>query len=537
MLCCSTISISKASLKKGYPSNRPIPNSLFTTACKIFASQYAIIQIVQSTLSVRPTVNQSPMGSEIAKTEFSEEDFRQFHQNLRKETRILMEWFSSDIFDNHQEICGFELEAWLVDQHCDPTARNEEFLKRVNNPLVVPELSKYNFELNIAPHPLDRHLPAFLNNELQKLWNICTVNARDMGCNTLLTGILPTLQDRMLTLKNISSLKRFHALNREILHSISRHPLKIHIEGKNDSLEVIHHDVMAEAATTSLQIHFQVPISRAATVYNIAHVLSAPMAALTANSPFLFGRELWDETRIPLFEQAVKTPAFVDLSGRAVSRVTFGRDYVRKSLKEVFLENLDGFPVLLPVTFDEDFSRLNHLRLHNGTIWRWNRPLIGFGEDGRPHVRIEHRIPPAGPSIPDIIANILFFYGAILHLQPEVPQAAISFEQARTNFYAAARVGLEAMLTWTSGNPVPVDTLLLQQLIPGAMQALGERGIERHDLQYYLGDILTRRVATRRNGALWQKTFIRKHGPDFSAMTRAYLENQKKNIPVHEWII
>ena len=475
------------------------------------------------------------MGSEIAKTEFSEEDFRQFHQNLRKETRILMEWFTSDLFDNHQEMCGFELEAWLIDQHCAPTPRNEEFLQRVNNPLVVPELSKYNFELNITPHPLDCHLPEFLKNELLKLWNIFTINARDMGCNTLLTGILPTLQDRMLTLENISSLKRFHALNHEILRSRSRHPLKIHIEGEKDSLDVVHHDVMAEAATTSLQIHFQVPISKAAAVYNIAHVLSAPMVALTANSPFLFGMELWDETRIPLFEQAVKTPAFVDLSGRVVSRVTFGRDYVRDSLKEVFLENLDGFPALLPVTFDEDFSLLNHLRLHNGTIWRWNRPLIGFGEDGRPHVRIEHRVPPAGPSIPDMVANILFFYGATLYLQPEVPQAAISFEHARSNFYAASRFGLDARVTWSSGNAMPVETLLLQQLIPGAIKALAERGIDSHELRYYLVDILARRVATRRNGAWWQKTFIRRHGPDFRAMTQAYLENQRKNIPVHEW--
>ncbi|ACF44063.1 glutamate-cysteine ligase family protein [Pelodictyon phaeoclathratiforme] len=477
------------------------------------------------------------MGSEITKTEFSEEDFRQFHQNLRKETRILMDWFSSDLFDNHQEMCGFELEAWLIDQHCAPTARNEEFLQRVNNPLVVPELSKYNFELNIAPHPLDCHLPEFLKNELQKLWNICTINALDMGCNTLLTGILPTLQDRMLTLENISSLKRFHALNHEILRSISRHSLKIHIEGEKESLDIVHHDVMAEAATTSLQIHFQVPVSKAAAVYNIAHILSAPMVALTANSPFLFGKELWDETRIPLFEQAVKTPAFVDLSGRVVSRVTFGRDYVRDSLKEVFLENLDGFPALLPITFDQDFSLLNHLRLHNGTIWRWNRPLIGFGEDGRPHVRIEHRVPPAGPSIPDIVANILFFYGATLHLQPEVPQAEISFEHARSNFYAASRFGLDARVTWSSGNAMPVDTLLLQQLIPGAIQALAERGIDSHELKYYLVDILARRVATRRNGAWWQKTFIRRHGPDFRAMTQAYLENQRKNIPVHEWSI
>jgi hypothetical protein len=477
------------------------------------------------------------MGSEIAKTEFSEQDFREFQQNLRKETRLLMEWFAADAFEKHEVMCGFELEGWLVDNDCAPAARNEEFLARVNNPLVVAELSKFNFELNVAPHPLNRQLPEFLRSELTKLWESCSLHAREMGCQTLMTGILPTLQDRMLTLENMSSMQRFHALNREILKSRSLHPLKIHIEGPKERLEVIHHDVMAEAATTSLQIHFQVPLSRAAAFYNVAHVLSAPMAALTANSPFLFGRELWDETRIPLFEQAVNTPSFVDPAGRPVSRVTFGHDYVRESLREVFLENLDGFPVLLPVTFDHDPAMLNHLRLHNGTIWRWNRPLIGFGEDGRPHLRIEHRVPAAGPSIPDIVANILFFYGAMLYLQPEVPQAAISFEAARSNFYAAARSGFNAQITWTSGSSMLIDTLILQHLIPGAILALAEAGFDSHDVKHYLVDILARRVSTRQNGAWWQKAFIGKHGPDFKALTQACLENLSRNIPVHEWSI
>ncbi|NTU53794.1 MAG: hypothetical protein HGA97_08905 [Chlorobiaceae bacterium] len=477
------------------------------------------------------------MGSEIAQTEFSESEVHAFRQNLRKETRLLMEWFSSDVFDNKEMMCGLELEGWLVDQQCAPAPRNEEFLKRVNNPYIVAELSKYNFEINTSPHPLNRNLPAFLNQELTKLWRLCTVHAAAMKCHPLMTGILPTLQDRMLTMQSMSSIQRFHALNREILRLRSLHPLKIHIEGPNDRLEVVHHDVMAEAATTSLQIHFQVPFAKAAAFFNVAQVLSAPMAALTANAPFLFGKELWDETRIPLFEQAVYTPSFVDTEGRPVSRVTFGRGYVRESMRELFLENLDGFPVLLPVTFAGNPSQLEHLRLHNGTIWRWNRPLIGFSEDGRPHLRIEHRVPPAGPSIPDIVANILFFYGAMLYMQPEVPQAAIPFEQARSNFYAAARSGLDSRIVWVSGSSMPVSDLLMQHLIPGAILALSEQGIDSRDLKYYLVDILARRVSTGQNGALWQKRFVARYGPDFSAMTQACLENQSRNTPVHEWII
>ncbi|HHE32261.1 MAG TPA: hypothetical protein ENL07_06455 [Chlorobaculum parvum] len=475
------------------------------------------------------------MGREIEKTEFSEADFQQFRQSLRKETKLLMDWFTSPGFETGGILCGLEVEAWLIDEAFAPVPKNEEFLQRVNNPLIVAELSKYNFEINVEPHPLNRNLASFLCQRLRTLWNSCSIHARDMGYQTIMTGILPTLQDRMLTLENISQLQRFHALNREILKSRSRHPLKINIEGVNDRLEVVHHDVMAEAATTSLQIHFQVPLSKAAAFYNVAHVLSAPMAALTANSPFLFGKELWHETRIPLFEQAVNTPSFVDREGRPVSRVTFGHDYVRNSLLEVFLENLDAYPALLPVNFGADPKMLEHLRLHNGTIWRWNRPLIGFGPDGKPHLRIEHRVPPAGPSIPDMVANILFFYGAMLNLQPEVPQAAISFEQARANFYAAARFGLDAEITWTNGKRLPVRDVLLQHLIPGAILALAEMGLDSHELSHYLVDILARRVASGRNGAAWQKAFVARYGPDFRAMTQVCHENQNSNTPVHEW--
>ncbi|MBN1929223.1 MAG: hypothetical protein JW764_06755 [Chlorobiaceae bacterium] len=475
------------------------------------------------------------MGREIEKTEFSEEDFQRFRQNLRKETKVLMEWFSTSGFESEGLRCGLELEAWLVDESFAPAARNEEFLQRVNNPLVVAELSKYNFELNVEPHPLDRNFCSFLCNRLRTLWQSCSAHAGDMGCHALMTGILPTLQDRMLTLDNISPLQRFHALNREILKSRERQPLRIHIEGASDRLDLVHHDVMAEAATTSLQIHFQVPFSKAAAFYNVAHVLSAPMAALSANSPFLFGRELWHETRIPLFEQAVNTPSFVDREGRPVSRVTFGHGYVRNSLMEVFLENLDGYPPLLPVCFGEGSAMLEHLRLHNGTIWRWNRPLIGFGESGKPHLRIEHRVPAAGPSIPDMVANILFFYGAMLHLQPEVPQTEISFEEARANFYEAARMGLDATLTWTGGKRLPVRDILLQHLIPGAILALSELGIDSREMRYYLVDILAQRVASGQNGAAWQKAFVARYGPDFHAMTQACLENQNSNLPVHQW--
>lgn len=479
------------------------------------------------------------MGSNIGRGFFSESDFRQFRENLRKETKILMDWFSSDVFEKTGEMCGFELEGWLVNENYIPVPRNEEFLERVNSRLVVPELSKYNFEINTNPHPLDRNLPAHLHTELAKIWKSCVLNAESMGCRILVIGIPPTIEDRMLTLQHISPLQRYAALNREILRSRKRRPLKIHIEGEQDTLNVTHHDVMAEAASTSLQIHLQVSPATAARQYNIAQILSAPMVAITANSPFLFGRELWSETRIPLFEQAVRLPCFSDKNGRVISRVTFGSGYVRNSLREVFLENLDGFPVLLPQVFDEDFNRLNHLRLHNGTIWRWNRPLIGLNDSGTPHLRIEHRVPSAGPSIPDIAANILFFYGAMYSLleQEKPPEADISFEDARKNFYMAAKDGLDARIVWTGGKRSSVREILLEELLAGAGRSLQKKGVDHDRIRYNLDGILKRRIITGRTGTAWQKEYIRRHGPRFQEMTHAYHENQNQQIPVHTWKI
>jgi hypothetical protein len=56
--------------------------------------------------------------------------------------------------------------------------------------------------------------------------------------------------------------------------------------------------------------------------------------------------------------------------------------YARESILECFEANRTRYPVLLPAVMDEPPESLAHLRLHNGTIWRWNRPLIGFDEQG-----------------------------------------------------------------------------------------------------------------------------------------------------------
>jgi hypothetical protein len=296
-----------------------------------------------------------------------------------------------------------------------------------------------------------------------------------------------------------------------------------------------HSDVMLEAATTSFQIHLQVKASEAAAFFNAALMLSAPMVAATANSPFLFGRQLWQETRIPLFEQAVAVGGDIAGDAQVYRRVTFGSGYLQSSLLELFQENLAHYPPLLPHCHDTAPEDLHHLRLHNGTIWRWNRPLIGFGRDGTPHVRIEHRVVPAGPSIADSIANAALFYG-LVHALADVPAwPALSFAQSRANFYAAAKDGLRAEVLWRDAK-VSLRQLLLTELLPLAKQGLATLAIAEADIAYYLG-IIEARIGSEQTGSRWQQAFVDRHGRDMQALTLAYLECQRSGLPVHEWAL
>jgi gamma-glutamyl:cysteine ligase YbdK (ATP-grasp superfamily) len=261
------------------------------------------------------------------------------------------------------------------------------------------------------------------------------------------------------------------------------------------------------------------------------------MVAVSANSPYLFGKDLWDETRIPLFEQAVALRGYDDGPCGPVRRVGFGIAYVKESMFECFKENLECYPVLLPVSIDDDDAEpLAHLRLHNGTIWRWNRPLIGFNLRGEPHLRLEHRVVAAGPTVVDSIANAAFFYGLVCAMseQSPPPEQRLSFAQARSNFYQAAQHGLEAQITWLDGKKVLVKELLLHELLPASRQGLQRLDISRDDIELYLG-IIEDRVRTGQNGAAWQRAYVAKHGRDMYQLTMSYQGHHRKGDPVHSW--
>ena len=461
------------------------------------------------------------MGSEIDSTYFRHDDWPRFARRLRDETAALEARVAAGEHSSRGSVGGFEIEAWLCDARMRPVPRNYTFLQRFGSRLATMELAQFNFELNNTPRQLQGNAFGAFTDEMHRSCRKANRVAESMGIRTLSIGILPTARPGDFGLEHMSQMKRYKALNDQVIKERLGRPIELDITGAKEHLHLRDDSVMFESAATSFQIHTQVPLAWAHHYYNASILLSAPMVAVSANAPFLFGKALWQETRIPLFEQAVDT-------GQA--RVSFGSGFARECLMECFAENLDAYDVLLPILFDDD-GTYPHLRLHNGTIWRWNRPLIGFDDDGTPHFRIEHRVMAAGPTLTDMLANAAFYYGAAHRLCRDLP--GDDFATARHNFYTAARQGLEALVIW-EGESVPVSTLILETLLPLAESGLHDLGIDAADIRRYLG-IIEARTRCGRNGAQWQCAYTEKYGRDFERMMLAYHRHQQAGEPVHTW--
>lgn len=475
------------------------------------------------------------MGQEINKSKFTEVDFDNFSQQLKLETEILRQWFDEDHFAKSDLVAGLELEAWLINKQFKPAVINEAFFEKANSKYLTPELAKFNIELNVDPLPLKSNVLSAFEQDIRHHWNSCRRAAKSLNSDVMAIGILPTLKDTDLTIENMSKMARYEALNEQVLMKRKGKPLNLHIVGKNN-LQSVHYDVMLESAATSMQIHIQIPEKQAAAYYNSSVFISAFTVAASANSPFLFAKNLWEETRIPLFEQSVESGGFDAVANGPLHRVSFGSDYCRESLMECFDENIKHFPVLLPMLFDDNERTLEHLRLHNGTIWRWNRPIIGFNQNNQPHLRIEHRVIPSGPTIHDQVANIALYYGLVQYFA-ESYQTSVSFGEfstAKDNFYKAARHGLDASIKWLDGKNYPLQQLFKDKLIGYARQGLEHLNILEADIEFYL-DIIQQRVNTGRTGSFWQQEFVRKHGNNMTLLSKQYFINQNSGLPVHEW--
>ena len=474
------------------------------------------------------------MGDEIRTDQFSESDTKRFRQALERETELLGRWFRDRHFDDQTYQVGFELETWLIDLDCHPLPHNDVYLERYNNPLCLPELSRFNIEFNTPHTQVGSGMLSLLHQQLDESWRQATEVAESMDMRIGMIGILPTVQESDLTVDSMSQLKRYRALNERVMDLRKNRPLQIDIRGR-DHLFSLHEDVMLESACTSFQVHLQVPQSHTVAAYNASMALSAVTVAMSCNAPFLFGRDLWDETRVPLFEQSVSLSTFAGQAQQRIGRVGCGSGYARKSLFEFFEENLNVFPVILPQPFQSKDDQFLHLKLHNGTIWRWNRPLIG-SEDGVPHLRIEHRVMPSGPTGIDMIANVAFWVGTMMAVLEGGEKAVldIPFATARENFYRAACTGLDAKVTWDDGAEHPISELILETLLPMARRGLKVSGLNESESDRYL-DIIEARVQKRRTGARWMRAWRYSHDGNMRTLVGAYLTRQQSGVPVHEW--
>jgi gamma-glutamyl:cysteine ligase YbdK (ATP-grasp superfamily) len=468
------------------------------------------------------------MGEEIEAAGFTKKDFARFANRLSEEMRIARELFADDRFSQSGYTLGFEVESWILDHNYFPSPINQQLLEAMADPQVVPELSRFNIELNCEPLPLTGDVLSRAFRALSAVWEKCNRIAHGLDANMIMIGTLPTIRDEDLTLANMSPLNRYYALNAEVLRRRGGRPLCVDIEGR-EHLRSEHRDVMLEAATTSFQVHLKAPAGLMRRYYNASVAASGPVLAICGNAPFLFGKSLWEETRIPLFEKAVDVPG----ARGECRRVSMGEGYVERCCLEIFEENARDYHVLLPMAFDDPPETLRHLRLHNGTIWRWNRPLIGFEDDGAPHLRIEHRTLPAGPTIRDMIANTALYIGLAhsLALNDDVGAGGLSYAQACENFYAAARHGLDATLLWPGLGAVGAQRLLLDHLLPQARAGLAGLGVEQGDWL----DVIEARLNARMTGSRWQREAFEARGRNVYELMAAYCERQRSGAPVHEW--
>jgi CBS domain-containing protein len=479
-------------------------------------------------------------------TSQSGESRRQFLRAILQDVRAFERMINERRFESGVKRIGAEQEMFLIDRNSySPAPGALKMLDKLGDPHFTTELGLFNLELNADPQEFRGKGISLLEKQLVDLLEKTRQSAGELDLLTVLTGILPTIRKQDLGLDNMVPSPRYRALN-QAMHALRGGPFEFSIKGI-DELLVKHDSVMVEACNCSFQVHLQVDIDDFARLYNLAQALAGPLLAVATNSPILFGRRLWSETRIALFQQAVDTRK-TDMRD-SLSRVTFGRAWVRHSVLEIYKEDILRFRTLVGTDLDEnpmekldrgEVPQLKALRLHNGTVYRWNRACYGV-MGGKPHLRIENRIMPSGPSVVDEVANAALWLGLMAELGATIPDVTMrmDFDHAQANFYAAAREGLGAQFVWLDGEELPATRLVLDRLLPAAESGLRREKIDEDDIKRYLG-IIEQRVRSGRTGSRWiLSSFAEmkrgKPGERLNALVAATVARQAAGRPVAEW--
>ena len=485
----------------------------------------------------------------------SSSDRARYRRKVQRCLDTLAQMLAEGSFISRPQRIGLEIELNLIDEQMRPSMTNSEVLAALDDPSFTTELGRHNLELNVPPRRLDADSLLELDLELRNFLSDADAKAGEWGAGLAIIGILPTLGAEHFEAKWLTSNARYSKLNDKILAERGEHTLLtmdgVALPGRRpERLRAYSDTILPEAACTSMQLHLQVGPEEFAPYWNAAQCLAGVQLAVAANSPFLLSKALWHETRLPLFEQSTDTRP-EELKNQGVRpRVWFGERWIN-SIFDLFEENVRYFPGLLTETDPEDpldtlaaghTPKLTELRMHNGTVWRWNRPVYDVVDD-EPHLRVENRVLPAGPTVIDMVANAAFFYGAQRALaEAERPVwTSMSFQAAEDNMHRGARHGMDAELYWPGLGCVPPDELVLRELLPLAAEGLAAAGVSSRVSDKYLG-VIEQRCLTRRTGAAWQRATVDKlerAGMDrehaLRVMLSDYIGLMHRGDPVHEW--
>ena len=490
------------------------------------------------------------MGSEISDTAFSREQRQRYREKVQVCLDVFEQMLDASRFAFGEQMTGMEIELNLVDADFAPRLRNDDVLAAIDDDEYQTELARYNLEFNVPPRPLAGDRLATLEDELRASLNRAGQRSEPLGAQLMMIGILPTVMPETFDGDWMADNPRYTALNDTMLTARGEN-LQLDIRGpRGEHLQTTFDSLAPESACTSVQLHLQVRPKSFASFWNASQVLAGPQLAMGANSPFFLGHDLWAETRIEVFKQATDTRP-IELKNQGVRpRVYFGEGWIT-SIFDLFEENVRYFPALLPEISDEDpqavldaggVPQLRELLLHNGTIYRWNRPVYDTA-GGEPHLRVENRVLPAGPTIADTVANAAFYYGSLFALASDERPVwtRMGFSTAAENFRNGARQGIDAELFWPGQGVIPASELVLRHLLPLSHEGLATIGVRTEIADRLLG-IIEGRCLSGHNGAEWQRAVVRRlEGRGLSRiaalgeMTAGYASRMHSNEPVHTW--
>lgn len=488
------------------------------------------------------------MGEKQVSTESDEGRFRNFTRSVLSDLKALEMMLDARMFEENVLRIGAEQELFLVDESMHPAPMVLDVLERAKDERLTTEIGRFNIEANIKPLDLAAGCFRSLEHELNDVVDVIRHTARDFSGDAILAGILPTIQASDLVEHNLTPQPRYLELNR-ILTQLHGNERLIHIKGV-DELRLQLKDTFTEFCNTSFQVHLQVGASEFAKYYNWAQAVAGPVLACSVNSPVLLSHRLWHETRVALFQHAVDERCPTQHERNRPARVTFGRDWVRGSILELFHEDVARFRIIFTRELEQNSVEtlaignvpdLPAWRMHNGTIWRWNRACYGV-MDGKPGLRIEARFLPSGPTVIDEVANSTFFIGLVLGLAEEYGDVTelMSFDDTKSNFFAAARFGLKSQIVGFHGESMGARRLILEELLPVARRGLAKVGNDADEIERYLG-IIESRVSKGVTGSTWMLDSLAsmdkpaKANVKLRSLTAAMRDNQEKGDPLHTW--